>query len=253
LWRSATGSLACGIAAFASGCGDEPHAIAPARAPESVDVGPLRGQALSGTPCTFARDLDHGSPGSGVIRVWLDCPRAEDATLAGFVEVASVLTGGEPAEHSIRCQGDPRLPQLQTCRLRHGKITVDTRATCAPDQCNPEEDARELMARIMERLATLAEQPCRLCPQFLAPHRVAELTSMFSGRGPRQLGTIEVQVDSRIRYVALNGGIRVTSGRPSRLLIEDKQQQGKADIARGTYRNVKIIAFGDWNFLIEPR
>jgi hypothetical protein len=253
LWRSATGSLACAIAALAGGCGDGPRAVDPAGVPESVDVDPLRGEALSGTPCKFARQLDHGSPGSGLIRVWLDCPRADDATLAGFVQVASVLTGDEPAEDSIRCQRDPRLPQLRTCRLRHGTITVDARATCGPDRCNPEEEARELMARVVERLATLAEQPCRLCPQFLSPHRVAELTSMFSGRGPRQLGTIEVKVASRIRYVALNGGIRVTSGRPPRVLIDDKQHQGEADIARGTYRNVKVIAAGDWNFLIEPR
>jgi hypothetical protein len=132
-------------------------------------------------------------------------------------------------------------------------ITIDTRATCAPDRCDPEEDARELMATVVELLATLPEQPCRLCTQFLPPHEVAELTRMFSGKGPKRLGTIEVQVDSRIRYVALERGIRVTSGRPPRVLVEDSQQQGEADVARGTYRDVEVSASGDWSFLIEPR
>jgi hypothetical protein len=253
LSRSATSSLVWAIAALAGGCGDGPRTVDPARVPDSVDVGPLRGEPLSSTPCRFARQLEHAGPGSGVIRVWLDCPRADQRTLAGFVEVASVLTSDEPAEDSIRCHTDPRLPHLRTCRLRHGRITVDARATCSPDRCDPEEEARELMARVVERLATLPEQPCRLCPQFLPPRRVAEFTSMFSGTGRKQLGTIQVQVDSRIRYVALNGGMRMTSGRPPRVLIDDTAQQGEADIAQGSYRNVKVIAFGDWSFLIEPR
>ena len=109
------------------------------------------------------------------------------------------------------------------------------------------------MATVVELLASLPEEPCRLCPQFFPPHRVAELTSMFSGTGPKRLGVISVQVDSKIRYVALDGGVRVTSTGPRRVLVVDDQQQGEAEIERGTYRGVEVSAAGDWSFLIEPR
>jgi hypothetical protein len=40
---------------------------------------------------------------------------------------------------------------------------------------------------------------------------VAELTKIFCGTGTKQLGTIQVEVDSRIRYVVVpQGGIRIT-------------------------------------------
>jgi hypothetical protein len=253
LWLKATSLLACVVAALAIGCADEPRAIDPTRLPESVDVGPLRGSALSKTPCTFSRELAGGSPGSGIIRVWLDCARSADREIVGFVEVARAPTGGEPVEDSIRCQGDPRLAQLQTCRLRHGMITIDTRASCAPARCSSEEEARELMARVMALLATLPEQPCRLCPEAVSPQEAAQVTRTFSGTGPQELGTIVVPVDARLRYVALERGIRVTTGDPAGVLIDDARQHGEADIPRGTYRDVRVISSGRWDFLIEPR
>jgi hypothetical protein len=293
LWLKATSVFACVVAALATGCADEPRAVDPARLPESVDVGPLRGRALSQTPCSFVRELAHDSPGSGVIRLWLDCgdrrgtvrgplPLEQDADRVGFVEVERVraakavdparvrpdpVSGGELVDDSIRCYGDPRSPTLQSCILRHGRITVHTRAWCAtatssaspaPDihaRCSSsssEEKARKLMARIMGLLATLPEQPCRLCPQYVPPDRQVELPKSFSGTEPTQLGTIDVPLDARIRYFAPRG-IRVTSGRPPRVLIEATQRQGEADIPRGTYRNVKVTSSGDWNFLIELR
>ena len=109
------------------------------------------------------------------------------------------------------------------------------------------------MAGVVELLARLPEQPCRLCPNYLPPERAAKLTSEFSGTGPNTLGTIEVKVDSRIRYVASNGGIRMESRRPPRVLIDDARQQGEADVAPGTYGDVEVSASGEWSLLIEPR
>jgi len=44
---------------------------------------------------------------------------------------------------------------------------------------------------------------------------VAELTKIFCGTGTKQLGTIQVEVDSRIRYVVVpQGGIRITPVAP---------------------------------------
>jgi hypothetical protein len=260
LQRSMTSPLACGVLALWSGCADGPRTVDPAEMPASVDVAQLRGDSLSRTPCTFAREVDRGMPsGSGVVRLWLDCPRTDGVVLVGFVEVASVpivesaRTGDLPDEDAIRCVRDARETQLQSCDLRHGKIAVHARATCDPDRCNAEDEARDLMARVVELLATLAEQPCRLCPKYLPPERVAKLTSQFSGTGPKKLGTIEVKVDSRIRYVAPNGEIRMTSRRPPRVLIDDARQQGEADVAPGTYGDVEVNASGEWGLLIEPR
>ena len=108
------------------------------------------------------------------------------------------------------------------------------------------------MARVMALIATLPEQPCRLCPQAISPQDRAGRTRTFSAAGPQDLGTIDVRIDSRLRYVALEG-IRVTSGSPPQVLIEDARHYGDADIAPGTYRDVKVTSSGDWNFLIEPR
>ena len=190
-----------------------------------------------------------------MVRVWLDCPKTKDGGLVGFVQVNRVLSGYEPAEDSIRCHGDARSPTLHSCDTRHGMTIVNARATCPPERCNSEEEARRLMARVVELVATLPEQPCRLCPRYFSPQRRAELTKLFSGTGPKQLGTIEVEVDSRIRYVVVpRGGIRIMTGRPPQVLVEDAHHQGQADIARGTYRKVKVSSSGEsWHLLIEPR
>ena len=212
LQRSMTGSLACGVLALSCGCGDGPRTVDPAEMPASVDVAQLRGDRVSQTPCTFAHAVDRGMPsGSGVVRLWLECPRTDGVLLVGFVEVASVpvvesaRTGDLPDEDSIRCVRDARETQLQSCDLRHGEIAAHARATCDPDRCNAEDEARDLMAGVVELLARLPEQPCRLCPNYLPPERAARLTGEFSGTGPNTLGTIEVKVDSRIRYVTSNG------------------------------------------------
>ena len=86
-----TGSLACGVLALWCGCGDGPRTVDPAGMPASVDVAQLRGDRVSQTPCTFAHEVDRGMPsGSGVVRLWLECPPTDGVLLVGFVEVASV-------------------------------------------------------------------------------------------------------------------------------------------------------------------
>jgi hypothetical protein len=64
-----------------------------------------------------------------------------------------------------------------------------------------------------------------------------------------QLGTIQVEVDSRISYVVVpQGGIRITPvAHPG--LLDDRSYQGEADIPRGTYHQVKVSSSGEsWNF-----
>jgi hypothetical protein len=158
--------------------------VAPTRLPASVDVGPLRGKALPGTPCTFRRKLEYGNPGDGNVRIWLDCARAHDVGRLGFVQVERVQTGREIPEDSRRCQAerdrDPSVPPLHACDLWHGKITIHTRAWCAR-RCNAEKEAgaseaaRATMARVVERLAALPEATtsCASFARVLSPAAVA--------------------------------------------------------------------------------
>jgi hypothetical protein len=207
--------------------------------------------------------VQYGNPGEGTIRLTLDCVRVHDVGSRGIVDVERVQTGNEIPEDSLRCQTepdrDPSVPPLHTCALWHGKITIDTLAWCARG-CNVEKEARAkeaaraTLASVVERFATLPEQPCRLCPKYFPPERVQQLTRTFSGSGPKQLRTIRVRVDSRVDYFhARSGGMRVTSGRPPRVLMKVKRHQGQVHIPRGTYRNVKVIASGDWTLTIAPR
>jgi hypothetical protein len=78
---------------------------------------------------------------------------------------------------------------------------------------------------------------------------VAEPTKIFCGTGTKQLGTIQVEVDARIRYVVVpQGGIRITPV-PTQVLLDDRCYQGEADIPRGTYHQVKVSSSGEsWNF-----
>jgi len=228
--------------------------------PESIDLGPLRGRRLPGTRCTFDRHIERGfSPGSGTIGLGVNCLRPGAATLNGAIDVSGVVVGEDPRsgnpppDDSIRCRGDPESPPLGKCDLLHAKISIFTRATCYSKGCGSQREARKLMAELVKLLVTLPERPCRLCPPYLSPERVAELTRDFYGNGPKRLGTIELKVDSTIRYSAENGGLRVTSGRPRRVLLDNKHPQGAANIARGTYHDVKIRASGRWGVLIQPR
>jgi hypothetical protein len=154
---NATGSLACVVAAVGSGCGDEE--VDPARLPDRVDVTALRGRALPDTACRFARDQEMVpvNPGdSAGLRVWLRCPEAPEESRIGFVQANRVLSGYEPEENSVRCVRDSRTPTLYSCGTRHGMTIVHARALCAPDQCDPEQEARKVMARIVELIATTA-------------------------------------------------------------------------------------------------
>jgi hypothetical protein len=204
--------------------------------------------------------VGYGNPGEGIVRLTMGCPEVGQSPLVGFIQVATVLTGDERAEDSLECHleldRDPQASSLQVCQLSHGKLYFNTRAVCAPDRCSPDQrEARELMARVMELVASMPEEPCRLCPQFYPRERVEELTRTFAGNGPKQLGTIRVRVDSRIDYWfgKPKDRLRVTSGRPRRLLLSRKQRQGLVRIARGTYRDVKVTTRGDWTLTIAPR
>jgi hypothetical protein len=234
-------------------------AVEPTGLPPSVDVGPLRGTRLSGTPCTFRRGLEYGNPGAGTVRVWLDCARAQDVESFGFVEVERVQSGHDIPEDSLRCETerDRDGARLYPCDLWHGKVTLHARAFCirrctAVTEARAKEAARATMARLVERIATLPEQPCRLCPKYIPPQRVQQLTRTFTGNGPTQLGTIRVQVDSTINYGAARG-MRMTSGRPPRVLMQANRHEGHAHIPRGTYHNVTVTATGSWTVTIQPR
>jgi hypothetical protein len=157
-WRKATSSLACVVAVMASGCAEE--AVDPASLPETVDVASLRGAALPGTECRFARDLEKTTLAAGEVgsRVWLRCPDTDDGSQAGFVEVQSGLTGYEPPEDRISCRQDGRVPSLYMCGTRHRMTVVNARAVCGADPCgNSEERARRLMASLLRLLASLTE------------------------------------------------------------------------------------------------
>jgi hypothetical protein len=147
----AAGLLTC-VVALMSGCADE--AADPRQLPESFDVESLRDLELPDTDCRFARDLEAVPvrPGDRAgLRAWLRCPETEESAPIGFVQVNTVLSGHEPAEDSVNCLQDPREPGLHSCDTRHGMTIVHARAWCA--RCDSEEQARELMAKMVDLIA----------------------------------------------------------------------------------------------------
>jgi hypothetical protein len=81
---------------------------------------------------------------------------------------------------------------------------------------------------------------------------VEELTQRFSGTGRKELGAINVKVDSTIQ-VWPRRVTRVTFGRPPRELVNPARRQPFSDISRGSYRNVIVSAPRRWSLSIRPR
>ena len=242
----------CILAILASGCGDELSAADPAKLPRSVDVRRLDGAKISDTACHLNSPRRVRGVGSGKSIVDLDCSPSEGRA-SGWVIVATVLTGEEPAEDAVRCHVDR---SAEICVLRHGMITVATAADCEAYSCDAAEESRELLARVVERLAAQPEEPCR-CGPFYSPERLEELTQRFSGTGRKELGTINVEVDSTID-VRPRWDTRVTFGRPPRALVDPVRYQPFINISRGTYRNVivsnaVVSARRRWSLSIRPR
>jgi hypothetical protein len=228
------------------------------RLPDSVDVGPLRGQALARTPCRFDRDVGFGNPGDGTIRLGLDCVPADGVGARAHVDVERVQSGHGIPEDTVRClterDRDPSAAPAFSCEFWHGKIRLYTRTWCvgtcdAAWRRRARKAARATLTGLVDRLATLPGRPCRLCPRYFPPERVSQLTRTFTGTGTTRLGTIRVRVDSRISY--FGRGLRVTSGR--RVLMKAPRHQGEAQLPRGTYRDVKVVASGEWSLSIAPR
>jgi hypothetical protein len=152
-------------------CG-EPPPPDPTGLPASIDVGPLRGKIVPGTPCRVRRKLQYGNPGDHTVRVWLTCAVADDIERLGFVEVERVQSSRELPEDTLRCSADidrdGEPTGLHSCDLWHARITLDVRALCVR-RCNAAKHARAkaaapaTMARLVKWLATMPERPCRLC------------------------------------------------------------------------------------------
>jgi hypothetical protein len=84
-------------------------------------------------------------------------------------------------------------------------------------------------------------------PPSHSTHRVAGAHEDLPRDGDKQLGTIQVEVDSRIRYVVVPpGGIRITP-------VAHPRVAGRQVLSgrgpRGTYHQVKVSSSGEsWNF-----
>ena len=152
-------------------CG-EPPPPDPTGLPVSIDVGPLRGQAVPGTPCRVERKLGYGNPGDHTVRVWLTCTVPDDIQRSGFVEVERAQSSRELPEDTLRCWEDidrgGERTGLHFCDLWHGRITLDARALCVR-RCTAAKEARAkaaapaTMTALAKWLATMPEGPCRLC------------------------------------------------------------------------------------------
>ena len=152
-------------------CG-EPPPPDPTGLPVSIDVGPLRGKTVPGTPCRMERKLGYGNPGDHTVRVSLTCTVPDDIERDGFVEVERVQSSRELPEDTLRCWedidrgGEPT--GLHFCDLWHRRITLDVRALCVR-RCNAAKGARAkaaapaTMTALAKWLATMPERPCRLC------------------------------------------------------------------------------------------
>ena len=107
-------------------CG-EPPPPDPTGLPASIDLGPLRGKTVPGTPCKLSRKLDYGNPGDHTVRALLDCDVPDDIERLGFVEVERVQSSGEIPEDTLRCDedidrdGEPT--GLHSCDLWHRRIS----------------------------------------------------------------------------------------------------------------------------------
>jgi hypothetical protein len=152
-------------------CG-EPPPPDPTGLPASIDVGPLRGRTVPGTPCRVRDKLAYGNPGDHTVRVWLTCATPDDIERHGSIEVERVQSSGELPEDTQRCwediERDGRPTGLHSCELWHRRITLDAGALCVR-RCNATKNARAKAAapatltKLAKWLATMPERPCRLC------------------------------------------------------------------------------------------
>lgn len=161
-------AVVCVLAVLGSGCGEELSASDLAKLPQSVDLRRLAGAKLSDTVCTFGEPGRVDGPRSGRSLIYLVCVPSEIRHLSGTVVVTTASTGEERAEDAVYCREER---SAEFCVLRHGMITVETLAGCLGGSCSARDASRGLMARIVERLATLPEERCPLCPRFYQPER----------------------------------------------------------------------------------
>ena len=152
-------------------CG-EPRPPDPTGLPNSIDVGPLGGRAVPGTPCRLEGKPSYGNPGERTVRVSLTCTVPDDIERHGSVEVERVQSGRDLPEDTLSCwveiDRDGERTGLHSCELWHGRITLDVRARCVR-RCNATKRARAkaaapaTMTALAKWLATMPERPCRLC------------------------------------------------------------------------------------------
>lgn len=152
-------------------CG-EPPPPNPTGLSASIDIGPLRGKSVPGTPCRVRRKLQYGNPGDHEVGVRLTCTAPDDLRRLGFVGVERVQSGQELPEDTLRCTAeidrDGEATGLHSCDLWHGRITLHVAALCV-HRCNAAKHARAKTAaratinKLAKWLATMPERPCRLC------------------------------------------------------------------------------------------
>jgi hypothetical protein len=155
-------SVASGPADDSRRCGELPPA-SPTGLPATLDLSPLRGQALPGTPCRFARELQPGGSDGGA-RLVLECTVTRGVGRVGIVDVRGATTGQMIPEDTVRCETlhdrDPSVAPMHACDVWHRRVSLHARAYCAArcKQTRVRAAARLTLTRLIRHVAA-----CKAC------------------------------------------------------------------------------------------
>jgi hypothetical protein len=125
--------------------------------------------------------------------------------------------------------------------LSPGEI-ADRRAATTPDPI-----VRTVTVEHTRTIVKRAHSP-KPSPQPAAP-------LSYSGDGTKNVGTIEIPVDSVLHWKATGGLFAISNDADDddQITVSSNGSSGETVVAAGTYRKVDIIASDSWNFEIVPQ
>jgi hypothetical protein len=108
---------------------------------------------------------------------------------------------------------------------------------------------RRAAERARKEAARLARQRAREAERA---RKTAEATLTFSGNGGKNLGTVDVPMDSTLTWTN-DGDIFQIFSDEGGLFVNSQANSGTTDAPTGTYSGVLVNAIGNWMITIKPR
>jgi hypothetical protein len=155
---------------------------------------------------------------------------------AGIGIAANVRTTTVTAQHTTTTVGAAQAPgQAETHAGTHAGTNAGTHT---------------VTRTVTQTVARTTAEPSRNVGNLGAP------PTTFSGNGPKHIGTLTLPRTSAISWHASGGHLFIGNvsepGSGDLLEFSEKGTSGKTSIAKGTYRNLEVIASGEWGFTLTP-